>query len=243
MPLPHLPGSIADFGASANTIDVVVCHLDAGPIEAARLERLLAPEERERASQHRVPSHRTQFIAARALLRELLARVLGCDPAEVPLRVGASGKPELAEQGGARVRFSLAHSKGMALYGVMLDHDVGVDLEHVDDAVECEEIAARSFAPGEQRALSALPHGARRAAFFDCWTRKEAVVKASGEGLRRPLSSFVVSVEADCAVMLSCAPELGTPGSWFLSPVPVLPSHRAAVAVRHGSTVSMRIWS
>jgi len=169
--------------------------------------------------------------------------VLGCDPTEVPLRVGESGKPELAEQAGARVRFSLAHSKGMALYGVMLDHDVGVDLEHVDDAVEWEEIPARSFAPGEQRALSALPHGARRAAFFDCWTRKEAVVKASGEGLRRPLSSFVVSVEADSAVMLSCAPELGTPESWFLAPVPVLPSHRAAVAVRRGSRVSMRIWS
>jgi 4'-phosphopantetheinyl transferase len=113
----------------------------------------------------------------------------------------------------------------------------------VDDAVEWEEIPARSFAPGEQRALSALPHGARRAAFFHCWTRKEAVVKALGEGLRRPLSSFVVSVEADCAAMLSCAPEIGTPGSWFLAPVRVPPFHRAAVAVRARATVSMRIWS
>ena len=236
-------GSTGGFTVSAGTIDVFVCRLDVGSSEVARLEQLLAPEELERARRFLVHQRRCDFIAGRGLLRELLGLILGFRPSAVPLAVEASGKLALAASGGRQVRFNVAHSMGLGLYCVTLDHDVGVDVERVDDHVNWEEIAARSFAPAEQRSLTALPREARRSGFFDCWTRKEAVIKATGEGLRRPLSSFVVSVEADRAAMLSCEPELGAPESWFLAPVPVPATHRAAVAVRGGdASTTLRVW-
>ena len=130
------------------------------------------------------------------------------------------------------------------LCSVAFDRDVGVDVERVDETADWKDIAARSFAPAERQALAVLPGTVQRSAFFACWTRKEAVIKATGEGLARPLDTFVVSVEPDHAEMLSCDPALGTPASWFLASVPVPPSYRAAVAVRGGGgSVSLRLWS
>ena len=118
----------------------------------------------------------------------------------------------LAGPDGGGMRFNVAHSGGLALYGITLGHEIGIDLQQVDETVVWEDIAARFFARAEHRALTAILPSLRRAAFFDCWARKEAVIKATAEGLRRRLSSFVVSVESDKAAMLSCESSLGTPG-------------------------------
>jgi 4'-phosphopantetheinyl transferase len=145
---------------------------------------------------------------------------------------------------GRRVRFNLAHSGGLALYGIALGRDIGIDVQQVDGAMEWESIAARSFATAEQEAFATISPGLRRTAFFDCWVRNEAVITATGEGLHRRLGSFVVSVATEEAAMLSCEPSLGTPESWLLAPVPVPSTHRAAVAVRDGAAVTtVRLWS
>jgi 4'-phosphopantetheinyl transferase len=237
-------GSPEASSLSVDAVDVVSRRLSVDGLEAARLEHWLSPGERERADRLLVDQRRLDFIVARGRLRELLGLALGSHPTDVPLEIGPTGKPMLAGPDGGRVRFNVAHSGGLALYGITLDHDIGIDLERVDETVDWEEIAARSFAPAEQQALAVLALSRRRAAFFDCWVRKEAVIKATGEGLGRRLSSFVVSVEADMAAMLSCESSLGTPESWLLAPVPVPATHRAAVAVRDGAAVTtMRIWS
>jgi 4'-phosphopantetheinyl transferase len=237
-------GSPRAFDLSVDAVDVVSRRLNVDGLEAARLEHLLSPRERERANRLLVRQHRHDFIVGRGRLRELLGLVLGSHPTEVPLEVSTTGKPMLADADGRRMRFNVAHSGGLALYGITLGHEIGIDLQQVDETVEWEDIAARSFAPAEQHALAAISPSLRRTAFFDCWVRKEAVIKATGEGLRRRLSSFVVSVEADKAAMLSCESSLGTPESWLLAPVPVPSTHRAAIAVRDGAAVAtLRVWS
>lgn len=229
---------------SGEVVEVVACRLNVDGLEAARLEQLLSPEERARADRFRGHRHRHDFIVGRGRLRELLGRILGAHPTALPLAVGPTGKPRLAGPDGGGMRFNVAHSGGLALYGLTRGHEIGIDLQQVDETMAWEDIAARSFAPAEHRALRAIPPSRRRAAFFDCWVRKEAVIKATGEGLRRRLSSFVVSVERDQAAMLACESSLGTPERWRLAPVPVPSTHRAAVAVRDGAAVAtLRLWS
>lgn len=238
------PVSAAGFGTSADAVDVVAWWLDAEPVEVGELAQFLSPDERARARRFRANRHRDAFIVGRGRLRELLGLVVGCPPAAVRLAAGPRGKPRLDGPDGRRVRFNVAHSSALMLCSVTVDRDVGVDVERMDETADWEEIAARSFAAAERRALAVLPRTAQRSAFFACWTRKEAVIKATGEGLARPLDSFVVSVEPAQAEMLSCDPALGTPASWFLASVPVPSSYRAAVAVRGGGgAVSLRLWS
>ena len=122
-----------------------------------------------------------------------------------------------------------------------LDHDVGIDVERVRENVEHDDLARRFFAADEVRSLAALPPRLRQEAFFACWTRKEAVVKATGEGLARPLDSFVVSVDLHRAQMLATTPELGPPGEWSLAVVPLPATYQGTVAMR-GPIVSLRVW-
>ena len=232
-----------DFGARPDTVDVVTYSLRAEPTEVCALARLLVGEEEARARRFRTPERRAAFIVGRARLRELLGAVVGCHPAVVPLVTEPTGRPRLSGPDGNRVRFSVAHSGGIALYAIVPDHDVGIDVERIDEGVEWEELAGRFFAAAECQALAALPRSAQRVAFFDCWTRKEAVIKAMGEGLRRSLASFVVSLEPHRAAMLSCDTALGTTGSWVLLPVPVSAGYRAALAVRgRGAPIAVRWW-
>ena len=189
--------------------------------EVSELARFLSPAERERARRFRANRHRDAYIVGRGRLRELLGLVVGCPPAAVRLVAGPRGKPRLDGPVGGRVRFNVAHSSVLMLCAVAVDRDVGVDVERMDETADWEEIAARSFAAAERQALAALARTAQQGAFFACWTRKEAVIKATGEGLARPLDSFVVSVEPDHAAVLSCDPALGLPASWFLASVPV----------------------
>ena len=237
------PGATERPGTSADIVDVLVHRLDLGSSELHALEGLLTPDERARAGRIRQDDRRAGFIVGRGRLRVLLGEVLRCRPDAVPIVDGPGEKPRLDEATQARVRFSVAHSAQLVLWALAMDHDIGVDVELVDDAVAWEAIATRVLTAAERAALGALHPGVRRDAFFDCWTRKEAVIKATGEGLRRPLTSFAVSVEPHRAAMLSCDPTLGTPASWVLAPVSVPPGYRAAVAVRGRRTpVSLRLW-
>jgi 4'-phosphopantetheinyl transferase len=173
-----------------------------------------------------------------------LGLALDCRPAAVELAVERGGKPRLPGPVGERLRFNIAHSGSLMLSALAIGRDVGIDVERVRDDVEGADIAARFFAPAERRALADLPAAARRSAFFSYWTCKEAVVKALGDGLTRPLDSFVVSVSPDRAEVLTCDPALGAPKSWLLTPVPVDAGYHAALAVRAaGAGVSVRFWS
>jgi len=176
-PLPPLP---------EEEVHVWTLRLD-GPADAARLSRADA----EHAAALRHPESRRRYTATRAALRLLLGHYLACDGREVPLELGPFGKPALPSDVG--LRFNLSHSREAALLAFARSCDVGVDLE-AERALDPLRLARRCFSERELAELLALPEGERRGAFFRGWTRKEAFIKARGEGLAHPLRCFSVSL-------------------------------------------------
>jgi 4'-phosphopantetheinyl transferase len=222
-------------------VDVVACWLDVPEPDARCLEALLASEESMRAAALRFDADRRRYVVARARLRQILGALGGCAPAAVVLVTGARGKPRLAEPA-TSLRFNLAHSADLMLCAVTVGADLGVDVERVRDDVEHESIARRFFAPDEVASLAAVPAAARRDAFYACWTRKEAVIKATGEGLARPLDSFAVSIHPRDARLLRADPALGDVAAWSLLTVPLPPAFRGAVAVQAPAAALRLSW-
>jgi 4'-phosphopantetheinyl transferase len=159
---------------------------------------LLSPDERERANRFRFARDRTHFIAARGVLRSVLGRYLSREPHLLRFSYNHYGKPELAQENGTlTLHFNLAHSHIMALYAVALDYPVGIDLEYRRADFATADIAERFFSPREVQMLSAIPDAMRTRAFFLCWTRKEAYIKARGMGLSLELDMFDVSLHPE----------------------------------------------
>ena len=162
--------------------------------EPARVdEALLDVEESERSRRFVRSADRHRFILAHAVLRLFLARCLGVAPAEVVYESGPHGKPRLG-RGLAPLQFNLSHSGEIALVAAARDSSLGVDVEHVRDVADMLEIADQHFSVAERAELRSLPPDGQRAAFFRCWTRKEAVIKVHGDGLGYPLDSFDVDL-------------------------------------------------
>jgi len=153
---------------------------------------LLQPDEIQRARQIQVNVARDEFVAGRGVLRWLLAREAGCDPQDVRLSAGVHGKLSIED---ARIEFNVAHSKGVVLIALSRAGAVGIDVEHVDRQVEALDVARSSFHADEVARLEQTAEGELAPAFYRCWTRKEAVVKADGCGLMLPLNSFTVGME------------------------------------------------
>ncbi|MDS4039566.1 MAG: 4'-phosphopantetheinyl transferase superfamily protein [Candidatus Competibacter sp.] len=176
----------------AGGVDLWLADLDRPPRSWAKLVATLAADERERAARFRFAEHRDRFIAGRGLLRELLAAYLNRPAALLRFRKGSHGKPALAgEEAGTGLHFNLSHSGGRALYAVAR-REVGVDLECLDRTVNCLAVAERICTPREWAQFQALPAERLRDAFLACWTRKEAIAKAGGDGLAGGLRGLEV---------------------------------------------------
>ncbi|GAC1664226.1 MAG: 4'-phosphopantetheinyl transferase superfamily protein [Candidatus Acidiferrum sp.] len=168
------------------------------------LGTFLSPDECVRAERFVFERDREHFIAARGTLREILSRYLAVQPESIRLQTTKHGKPFLdTKSGGPRLRFNLAHSHGLALYAVAQYRELGVDIERIDAERATSDIAERYFSLAERAELASLPEHLRLEAFFLCWTRKEAYVKARGEGLHIPLDSFDVSLTPGQPALLS----------------------------------------
>jgi 4'-phosphopantetheinyl transferase len=172
-------------------------------------------------------------VVARGLLRAILGRYLGCSPADVRFCYGPRGKPALNDaRGGEALRFNLSHSRGIALYAVTRGREVGVDVEAIRPEVEIASVARRVFSPSERATLHSLPPELQSEAFFNGWTRKEAFIKATGEGLARPLDEFDVSIApGEPARLLATQPDADEAARWTLRELLPGPGYRAAVAV------------
>lgn len=170
-------------------VTVHLCTLAAATPELAAARALLSDAERTQADGYRFDADRRRFIVRRALLRHITASYLGEQPERVTFGTNAHGKPCVA--GGPQ--FSLSYSRDMAMIAIG-DMPLGCDIEWRDPSLASPEIARRFFAPAEIAALDALPAMHWLGGFFDCWARKEAYVKAIGEGLSHPLDGFEVSV-------------------------------------------------
>jgi len=159
-------------------------------------QELLSPDEKERAARFAIDGARRDFIVSRGMLRELLAAYLNARPADIVLHYGIHGKPHVwAGDAKSAVRFNVSHSKGFAVFAFSLQTEVGVDIEQIRAEFRGREIAERFFSEQEVAALGKLPPERSSVAFFTCWTRKEAYVKARGGGLQIPLRSFSVGLE------------------------------------------------
>ncbi|MFB3778957.1 MAG: 4'-phosphopantetheinyl transferase superfamily protein [Bryobacteraceae bacterium] len=211
--------------------------------EVGRLRETLSPDELDRAARLRVPQVQLRFTAGRAILRDILSRYLCCTPSAISFGYREHGKPFLLPiPGGERLRFNLSHSNGLALYAVSLAAEIGIDLEQVRQDRDHEKLARRFFAPQEAEALRALPPEQRVAAFFDGWTRKEAYLKARGEGLAIPLASFEVSLDPGRpAELLSVQDDPGETERWSLLALDPGAGFAAALAVE-GHPAEIRLW-
>lgn len=173
--------------------------LDPPPELCARLEASLAADERERAARFRFDRHRRQYQVGRGALRALLGAYLGIPAAAVRFAYGERGKPFLAAgetipAGAGDLCFNLSNSHELALVGFVRGQEIGVDVEHLKPMSDLEQIAERFFSESERMALRQLPAERKEEGFFNCWTRKEAYLKAVGEGLAARLDSFDVTL-------------------------------------------------
>jgi 4'-phosphopantetheinyl transferase len=207
--------------------------LDIPPELLVRFSDHLAEDERSRAARFVFPRDRGRFIVARGVLRDMLGRYLELPPTEIRFSYGESGKPELApDLSGSSLRFNLAHSRDVALYAFTLGREVGIDVEFVRSELATEEIAERFFSQREAAELRALPASEQPRAFFRCWTRKEAYIKARGRGFRIPLGSFEVSLASgEPARLLAVHDDPFEAARWSLCDIPAGLDYQAALAV------------
>jgi 4'-phosphopantetheinyl transferase len=179
------------FALQQNEVHIWKAKLDVDPILEQKLWHLLSNDEKLRANRFRFQIDRLHYISARGILRSILGRYLNMRSAEVYFRYGQQGKPALSPE--HELKFNISHSGGLSLFALTLNKDIGIDLEKINEEIEIDSIANRFFAPGEVKRLFSLPQKDQTHAFFQCWTRKEAFIKAKGDGLSFPLDQFEVS--------------------------------------------------
>lgn len=211
--------------------EVHVWFVDIGEAAASPCPDLLSADEVERAGRFRFERDRTRFVLARTALRCRLGDYLGCSPREIRFGYNLHGKPFLVEpKGGPRLGFNLSHSGGRALLGFTSGAAVGVDLERKVPVPDATDLAAQFFARAEREALASMAPARREHAFLAGWTRKEAMVKALGEGLGFPLDLFQVSLSLDEPARL-VALEGADAAGWTLLGFEPEEGYVAAVAV------------
>lgn len=205
---------------------------------------VLDATERERAARFRFDLHRDRFIAAHAALRAILGAALGIPAAAVVLRTGPSGKPALdGAQATSGLHFNLSHSGEHALVALSEGREVGVDIEEYDAKDGRALDVLTQFSLQEQQALQALHGPARVRAFYRCWVRKEALLKAAGTGIAAGLDHFSVSVGPHASLLASDLPELLV-GHWSLVALDAPGRWAAALAVAgEPPTVEMLRWT
>ena len=224
-------------GAAAATriaVDLWVWPLRQPAGEIARLGRLLSADEHERAARFLSAQNGDGYIAGRGRLREILGEHLGLAPQQLQFSYGTAGKPSLSGLRDAP-EFNLSHTGDWAALAVTARHAIGVDIETIRPLKE--DIAGRFFAASEAAALAALPPDAQTTAFFRCWTRKEAFIKAKGDGLGYSLQAFEVSLlEQQPAVVKSIAGQTPTQvAGWRLHHFEPAPGIVGAIAIDVGS--------
>lgn len=202
-----------------------------GQLEA--LEQQLSPEELGRANRFYFASDRQHFIVAHAALRTILAGYLGLRARDLSFSITPYGKPFLTDSfPPGRLEFNLSHSGQLALIAVSWNMKIGVDIELIRPDFSGEAIARSYFSKQEVASYLALPEGVRTEAFFACWTRKEAYIKACGEGLSLPLEQFDVSLApGEPARLLSTRPDAQEAGRWRLMALHPAAGYQAAVVV------------
>lgn len=206
----------------------------------------LSADEQERSARFHFQRDQNRFIVARGTLRAILGRYLNVHPRQLAFQYGPYGKPSLtSESSDGKLFFNLAHSQRLGLFAISYGREVGVDIEYVRNDLEDDKIAERFFSPREVATLKQVPPNRRKEAFFNCWTRKEAYIKARGEGLSLPLEKFDVSlVPGEPAMLMNTQDDELEAKRWSLAELMPGPGYVAAIAVRgHGWKLQCWQWN
>lgn len=208
--------------------------LDAPGLSWEVLWETLVDEEQDRAERMSHEDARRAFVTARAVLRRILAGYLGVEPGAFAFHYGANGKPSLHDDAHDRdLCFNVSHADTRALIAVAEERDVGVDVERIRPAMDVWALAERFFAPEEVDVLRELPEPERRRAFFHGWTRKEAFLKATGQGITVALDQLAVALDPDDThVQVRTGWDPPEAARWSVRTLPLDDEHPAAVAAR-----------
>lgn len=218
----------------AKDVHIWRASLEQTPVVVERLCQLLSNDELQRAERFHFEKDRKHFITARGCLRVILSRYLGVSSAKLRFSYGVNGKPRLVTSSAQKrtVYFNLAHSGCFALYALTCIGEIGVDVERIRPEFTGEDIAKRFFSPVEVASLNEVAAELRHEAFFNCWTRKEAFIKATGVGLSLSLDQFDVTLSPnEPAKLLRTRWDETEAARWSLKAIDVAPGYVAAVAV------------
>jgi 4'-phosphopantetheinyl transferase len=199
----------------------------------------LSEDEKERAARFHFAADRDRFIATHGGLRDLLSRYLYCKPHQLSFFADTHGKPALTDH---KLEFNISHSGDFALIAITQECRVGIDVERIRSGISSHVIAQQYFSKQEFAELQSLPLEQRETAFFTCWTRKEAYIKAQGLGLSLPLESFDVSlIPNEPARLRATRPNAVEAARWTLFSLNVDPCYQAAVAVE-AQNPAFKLW-
>lgn len=181
----------------SGTVHVWRASLDDSPERVSRYRSYLSADELTRADRFRIPHPQSQFIITRGILRLLLSRYMGVSPTQLHFETQDQGKPFLTMSSSFPIQFNVAHTRGMALIALTIQHAVGIDVEWMDRKIQERDIATRFFSPGESASLASLEPSLRTQQFFWHWTGKEAYLKMQGKGISEGLAQCELTIDPD----------------------------------------------
>ncbi|MBV9155613.1 MAG: 4'-phosphopantetheinyl transferase superfamily protein [Acidobacteriaceae bacterium] len=219
------------FELAGRDIHVLTVRMEASGDTTAKLESVLFEDEIARAARFGFGDLRRSFVIKRGMFRYLLGGYLGVAPQSIRFTYGSRGKPALASSG--TIEFNTTHSGNLTIFAFTVGCQLGIDLQQIRPLPEMQAIAARFFCEEEMADLMSLPPSDREHAFFCCWTRKEAFVKATGDGLSAPLDAFRVTLRPpEPARVIRIAQEKNIAESWMLHDLSPVAGYAGAIAYR-----------
>jgi 4'-phosphopantetheinyl transferase len=204
-------------------------------LSPGRFEATMSGDEMSRAGKFVFEHLRRRYIAAHGILRDILGRYLAKEPREIAFSSNAFGKPFLPVGESDGLYFNMSHASDLVVVALVRDRLIGVDVEFIRPLQDLDALAEYHFSPQERALLANRALSDREPAFFTCWTRKEAYIKAVGKGLSLPLNSFDVSLPAGVAGR-RIEPTADSPGvaNWWLSDLTMPPAYKGALVVENG---------
>jgi len=235
----YVVGRNLDLESRADAVQVWTIDLNTHRASVLHFRSLLPAEEIARADKFRFEQGRNEFTITRGVLRILLGAYLGIAPEQVQFSYSGHGKPQLDGELKHSVEFNVSHSDGIAIVSFVCGRRLGVDVEKIRHDFEHQKIAERFFSENEREQLRNIPRSELAHAFFRCWTRKEAFIKALGEGLSHPLHQFDVELRAGkCPSLLNTRPDSAEALRWSLFDIPVPAGYVAALAMEDSSRLA-----
>ncbi len=217
---------------SSNAVHVWCASLEQDATRIQQLARTLSEDELTRAKRFYFERDRNHFIVGRGLLRTILREYTGIEPNQIEFTYGTRGKPALKHPANHnRLQFNVSHSQGLILYAITCDRAIGIDLECIRPTSDVESLAKRFFSAREYAAISNLPPQQKQEAFFNAWTRKEAYLKATGEGLAQLEQVEVSLIPGEPPQLLSIQQDVQAAKQWSLQALTPATGYIAAVAV------------